>query len=60
MNKYSFLFIRHVRIPFDHYVSFRQGEYVAPERIENIYIQSKYVAQVFVYGNAYKVRAYVR
>ncbi len=32
-----------------------QGEYIAPERIENIYIQSKYVAQVFVYGNGYKV-----
>jgi len=32
-----------------------QGEYVAPERIENIYIHSKYIAQVFVYGNGYKV-----
>ena len=31
-----------------------QGEYVAPERIENIYIQSKYIAQVYVYGNGYK------
>ncbi|CAF4656619.1 unnamed protein product, partial [Rotaria socialis] len=30
------------------------GEYVAPERIENIYIHSKYIAQVFVYGNGYK------
>ena len=35
--------------------SFFQGEYVAPERIENIYIQSQYVAQVFVYGNGFKV-----
>ena len=33
-----------------------QGEYIAPERIENIYIQSKYIAQVFVYGNSYKVK----
>merc|ERR550517_1695227 len=29
-----------------------QGEYVAPEKIENIYIQSKWVAQAFVYGNS--------
>jgi long-chain acyl-CoA synthetase len=36
-------------------VFFFKGEYVAPERIENIYIQSKYIAQVFVYGNGYKV-----
>ncbi|KAF4649073.1 hypothetical protein FOZ61_001762, partial [Perkinsus olseni] len=28
------------------------GEYVAPERIENILIQSPYVAQAFVYGNS--------
>ncbi|CAF3955405.1 unnamed protein product [Rotaria sordida] len=31
-----------------------KGEYIAPERIENIYIQSKYIAQAFVYGNSYK------
>ncbi|CAF4515790.1 unnamed protein product [Rotaria socialis] len=37
-----------------HMFKLSQGEYVAPERIENIYIQSKYVAQVFVYGNGYK------
>jgi long-chain acyl-CoA synthetase len=29
-----------------------QGEYIAPEKIENIYIQSKYVAFVFVYGDS--------
>jgi len=29
-----------------------QGEYVAPEKIENIYVQSKWVAQNFVYGNS--------
>eukprot|EP00494_Astrolonche_serrata_P031192 UN31461 len=29
-----------------------QGEYVAPEKIENIYIQSKWCAQAFVYGNS--------
>jgi long-chain acyl-CoA synthetase len=32
----------------------QQGEYIAPEKIENIYVRSKYVAQVFVYGNSYK------
>lgn len=36
-------------------LSLFQGEYVAPERIENIFIQSRFVAQVFVYGNGYKV-----
>ncbi|CAF1311843.1 unnamed protein product [Adineta steineri] len=37
-----------------HMFKLAQGEYVAPERIENIYIHSKYIAQVFVYGNGYK------
>jgi long-chain acyl-CoA synthetase len=32
----------------------QQGEYIAPEKIENIYIRSKYVAQVFIYGNSFK------
>jgi len=32
----------------------QQGEYIAPEKIENIYVRSKYVAQVFVYGNSLK------
>jgi long-chain acyl-CoA synthetase len=32
----------------------QQGEYIAPEKIENIYVRSKYVAQVFVYGSSYK------
>jgi long-chain acyl-CoA synthetase len=32
----------------------QQGEYVAPEKIENEYIKSNYVAQVFVYGNSFK------
>jgi long-chain acyl-CoA synthetase len=32
----------------------QQGEYIAPEKIENIYVRSKFVAQVFVYGSSYK------
>ena len=31
-----------------------QGEYVAPEKIENILVRSKYVAQSFVYGDSYQ------
>ena len=31
-----------------------QGEYIAPEKIENIYIFSLYVAQVYLYGDSLK------
>ncbi|XP_078080485.1 long-chain-fatty-acid--CoA ligase 5 [Mustelus asterias] len=31
-----------------------QGEYIAPERIENIYIRSAPVAQIFVHGDSLK------
>ncbi|XP_078420875.1 long-chain-fatty-acid--CoA ligase 5 isoform X2 [Cetorhinus maximus] len=31
-----------------------QGEYIAPERIENIYIRSAAVAQIFVHGDSLK------
>lgn len=31
-----------------------QGEYIVPEKIESIYIRSRYVLQVFVYGESLK------
>lgn len=34
--------------------SHAQGEYVAPEKVENIYVQSKFVAQSYLYGDSLK------
>ena len=31
-----------------------QGEYVVPDQLENIYLQSNYIAQVFVHGDSLK------
>jgi len=31
-----------------------QGEYIAPEKIEDVYSRSQFVSQVFVYGDSYK------
>ena len=32
-----------------------QGEYIAPEKIENIYMTSEIVGQVMIYGDTLKV-----
>ena len=37
-----------------HIFKLSQGEYIAPEKIENIYVNSQYVAQVFVHGDSLK------
>ncbi|CAD5227713.1 unnamed protein product [Bursaphelenchus xylophilus] len=37
-----------------HIFKLAQGEYVAPEKIENIYSRSKFVAQSFVHGESLK------
>jgi long-chain acyl-CoA synthetase len=29
-----------------------QGEYIAPEKLENVYIQSQWIAQIWVYGDS--------
>lgn len=38
-----------------HIFKLSQGEYIAPEKVENIYMRSQYVAQVFVHGESLKV-----
>lgn len=31
-----------------------QGEYIAPEKLENVFVQAPLVAQILVYGNSFK------
>lgn len=41
-----------------HIFKLAQGEYIAPEKIENIYLRSEPVAQVFVHGESLQVGAF--
>lgn len=38
-----------------HIFKLSQGEYIVPEKIENVYQKSKYIEQVFVHGESLKV-----
>lgn len=40
-----------------HIFKLAQGEYIAPEKIENVYLRSEAVAQVFVHGESLQVGA---
>ncbi|CAH3141518.1 unnamed protein product, partial [Pocillopora meandrina] len=37
----------------------KQGEYIAPEKIQNVYLRSPFVAQAFVTGNSFKIFAII-
>lgn len=39
-----------------HIFKLAQGEYIAPEKIENIYIRSEAVVQAFIHGDSLQVR----
>jgi long-chain acyl-CoA synthetase len=31
-----------------------QGEYIAPSKLENVYVKNKYIIQICIYGNSYE------
>lgn len=43
-----------------HIFKLSQGEYIVPEKIENIYIKSQYIEQVFVHGESLKVKIKIK
>lgn len=42
-----------------HIFKLAQGEYIAPEKIENIYVRSSAVAQVYVHGDSLQVGEHI-
>lgn len=38
-----------------HIFKLAQGEYIAPEKIENVYVRSDAVAQLYVHGDSLQV-----
>ena len=34
-----------------HLFKLAQGEYIAPERVENVVLRSDFISQAFIYGN---------
>lgn len=43
-----------------HIFKLAQGEYISPEKIENIYIRSEPVAQLYVHGDSLQVNVCIR
>lgn len=43
-----------------HIFKLAQGEYIAPEKIENILIRSPFVMQIFIHGDSLKVRQHLQ
>ncbi|CDW54728.1 long chain fatty acid coenzyme a ligase [Trichuris trichiura] len=37
-----------------HIFKLAQGEYIAPEKLENVYLHSKFISQIFVHGDSLK------
>ena len=31
-----------------------QGEYIAPEKLENVYVQSEFIQQIWIHGDSFK------
>ena len=52
---FSFLFLLFLFTLNGDFFFLKQGEYVAPEKIQIVFLLSPFVAQAFVIGNSFKV-----